>query len=182
MENQNKPSLAGLMANQIFRKTIIGRVWVAMIGVEQHTFRTTVFGFEWARHQWKTQTNHHWQHTWGTEFPKIKLHWGVGWRRLGLSNTLFVLLCSGLNGCGTIGNFKKKQSLGTPIGDQMSEKNYHWEVGVATIGVEQHTFRTTVFVCVCGCGAIGAGRRRFVASNPPDLVHRKHSVRRRIRT
>jgi hypothetical protein len=119
LENKNKPSLAALMANQIFRKIIIGRVWVAMIGVEQHTFRTTVFGFEWARHQWKTQTNHHWQHTWGTEFPKIKLHWGVGWRRLGLSNTLFVLLCSGLNGCGTIGKPQK-----TIIGNTYGEPNF----------------------------------------------------------
>ena len=79
------------------KRTTIGRVGVATIGVEQHTFRTTVFGFAWVRHHWKTRTNHHWQHTWRTKFPKIKIH---------------------------------------------------WEVGLATIGVEQHTFRTTVFVCV----------------------------------
>jgi hypothetical protein len=36
----------------------------------------------------------------------------------------------------------------------MSEKSYHWEVGVATIGVEQHTFRTTVMGCVVGCDPI----------------------------
>ena len=58
----------------IFRKIkLIGRVWVGTIWVEQHTFRTTVFGFQWAGHHWKTKTNHHWQHTWGTKFPKIKL-------------------------------------------------------------------------------------------------------------
>ena len=84
------------------KKTIIGEVGVATIGVEQHTFRTTVFGFEWARHHWKTQTNHHWQHTWGTKFPKNKINWGVGWGRVGLSNTLFVLLCSGVSGSDTI--------------------------------------------------------------------------------
>ena len=38
--------------------------------------------------------NHHWQHTWGTKFPKNKINRGVGWGRLGLSKTLFVLLCS----------------------------------------------------------------------------------------
>ena len=38
--------------------------------------------------------NHHWQHTWGTKFPKNKINWGVGWGRLGLSKTLSVLLCS----------------------------------------------------------------------------------------
>jgi hypothetical protein len=65
------------------------------------------------------QKNHHWQHTWGTKFPKNKIHWGVGWRRLGLSNTLFVLLCSGLNGCGTIG--KPEQTI---IGNTHGEPNF----------------------------------------------------------
>ena len=71
---------------------------MATIGVEQHTFRTTVMG------------------------------------------------CVG--GCDPIGN-PKKPLLGIPIGDKISEKNYHWGFGLATIGVKQHTFRTTVFVCVC---------------------------------
>ena len=45
LENPNKPSLATFMANQISEKVIIGRVWAATTGAEQHPLRTTVFGF-----------------------------------------------------------------------------------------------------------------------------------------
>ena len=72
VENQNKPSLAPCMEKQIPETIIIGRVGVATIGVEQHTFRTTVFGFEWVRRHWKTKPNHNWPHLWGTKFPKLK--------------------------------------------------------------------------------------------------------------
>ena len=79
VENQNKPSLAPCMEKQIPETIIIGRVGVATIGVEQHTFRTTVFGFEWVRHHWKTKKTTIIGNTHGEpNFRKIKLigDWG----------------------------------------------------------------------------------------------------------
>jgi hypothetical protein len=180
LENQNKPSLGTHMGDEISQKSCHWGVGLVMVGVEQHTFRTTVMGcvggcdpiciFK------KTIIG---DTHWPRNFKK-SYHWRVGLATLGIEQHTFRTTVMGcVVGCDPIGNFQK-----TIIGDTHwrpnVRKNCHWEVGVATIGVEQHTFRTTVFVCVCGCGAIGAGRRRFVASNPPDLFHRKLSVRRRM--
>ena len=80
--------------DQVSKKTIIGRVGAATMGVEQHTFRTTVFGFEWVGTIGKQEQPSLATHMGGTKFPKKLSLGGLGWRRLGLSNTPFALLCS----------------------------------------------------------------------------------------
>ena len=60
-----------------------------------------------------------------------------------LSNTLWELLYSGVCGCGIIGDMH---------GEQKPEQSNHLEVGVAMVGVKQHTFETTALGCVWGGG------------------------------
>ena len=113
---------------------------------------------------WKTKRPHHWEHT-CEQISETHHHWGVWvaavgrkqplqrelyerrWRlrrrRLVLSNTLWELLYSGVCGCGIIGDMH---------GEQKSEQSNHLEVGVATVGVKQHTFEITVLGCVWGGG------------------------------
>ena len=78
MGNQNKPSLATHMGDPISKKNNYWGVGAARIWVEQHTFRTTVFGFQWAGHHWKTKKtiigNTHGE----PNFRKIKLIGGWG--------------------------------------------------------------------------------------------------------
>jgi hypothetical protein len=113
---------------------------------------------------WKTKRPHHWEHT-CEQISETHHHWGVWvaavgrkqplqrelyerrWRlrrrRLVLSNTLWELLYSGVCGCGIIGDMH---------GEQKSEQSNHLEVGVAMVGVKQHTFETTALGCVWGGG------------------------------
>ena len=124
---------------------------------------------------WKTKRPHHWEHT-CEQISETHHHWGVWvaavgrkqplqrelyerrWRlrrrRLVLSNTLWELLYSGVCGCGIIGDMH---------GEQKPEQSNHLEVGVAMVGVKQHTFETTALGCVWG----GA---RMVASNTDVLL------------
>jgi hypothetical protein len=76
--NQKKQSLGAHMATPMSEKVIIGKVGVATIGVEQHTFRTTAFVCVWVWHHCKTKKNNHWLHTWRPQFPKNNNHW-EGW-------------------------------------------------------------------------------------------------------
>ena len=103
------------------KKTIIGRVGVATIGVEQHTFRDTVFGFEWVGHHWGTKTNHHWQHTWGTKFPqKLSLR-GVGKATIGVEQHMF-LNCTGVCGWASPIGKPEQAIIGSTHGERNSEK------------------------------------------------------------
>jgi hypothetical protein len=195
--NQNKPSLAKHMGNQIYQKTVIGglgrrrlglsntlfvllcsglNVWdtigkqrttiignihgepnfrkknyhwgvgAATIGVERHTFRTTVFGFEWVGHHWKTKNNHHWQHAWRTQFPK-RLSLGVGVATIGVEQHTFRTTVFGFEWAGHHWRTKTNHHWQYTWRNQFPKKNYHWGVGLATIGVEQHMFLNCTGVC-----------------------------------
>jgi hypothetical protein len=120
---------------------------------------------------WKTKRPHHWEHT-CEQISETHHHWGVWvaavgrkqplqrelyerrWRlrrrRLVLSNTLWELLYSGVCGCGIIGDMH---------GEQKSEQSNHLEVGVAMVGVKQHTFETTALGCVWGGGGTNGGEQ-----------------------
>jgi hypothetical protein len=125
----------------------------------------------------------------GDQMSEKNYHWEVGVAAVGVEQYIFrttVMVC--VDGCDPM-EFQKKPSLGTCMATRIFQKNYHWEVGLATIGVEQHTFLTTVFVCVwvgvvpSGLGGDGSSqatalqrelyerrrprRRRLVASNRP---------------
>ena len=74
----------------------IGKPERTIIGKTQGepNFRTkklSLGGWAGDDHNWKTKTNHHWQHTRGTTFPKQKNnHWeGLGRRRFGSSHSCF---------------------------------------------------------------------------------------------
>ena len=82
------------------------------------------------------------------------MHRSLGCLRFGLSNTLLELLYSGVCGCGTIGKPERKHHWEHAWRTNF-EKLVIGEIGVATIGVEQHTFGASVLGCVCRCGTIG---------------------------
>jgi hypothetical protein len=58
----------------------------------------------------------------------------------------------------------KESIIGNMHGEQKSEQSNHLEVGVATVGVKQHTFEITVLGCVWGGGT------RMVASNTDVIL------------
>ena len=93
---------------------------------------------------------------------------GLKWRRLGLSNTLFVLLYSCVCGDGTIAKPKNNYHWGTHGGPKFFRKDIIGGVGVATIGVEQYTFRTTALGCVCGCGIIVKPPKTIIGNTHGD--------------
>jgi hypothetical protein len=147
----------------------------ATIGVEQHTFRTIVFGFECVGHHWKTKNNHHWQHTWRTQFPKKKtIIGGLGRRRLGLSDTLFVLLCSGLNGWDTIGK-QRTTIIGNMHGEPNFRKDYHWGLGWRRLGLSN-----TLFVLLCsglnGRDTIGGPKQTIIGNTHGETNFRKKTI------
>ena len=52
---------------------------MATIGVEQHTFRTTVFGFEWVGHHWENQNKPLLATHKGDEMSEKKNYHWEGW-------------------------------------------------------------------------------------------------------
>ena len=141
-----------------FKQTIIGNTHggqkilkklssgggVATNGGEQHSFRTTVLVVKWVGHHWENQNKPSLATHKGDEISEKRLSLGgLGRRRFGLSNTLFVLLCSGLNGWDTIGT-PKQTIISNTHGGTKVPKQIIGRVGLATNGVEQHAFRTTV--------------------------------------
>jgi hypothetical protein len=56
----------------------------------------------------------------------------------------------------------QKTIIGGTDGDPNFPKSYHWKVGVATIGVEQRTFRTTGMGCVGECEPIGISKKTII--------------------
>jgi hypothetical protein len=67
---------------------------LATIGVEQHTFRTTVMGCAGGCDPLGFQKKPSLGTCMATKISKKTIIGRLGWRRLGLSNTLFALLCS----------------------------------------------------------------------------------------
>jgi hypothetical protein len=150
---------------------------VATIGVEQRTFRTTGMGCvgecEPIGISKKTVIGN--MHGYGN-FEK-NYHWAVGLATIGVEQHTSRTTVMGCAGGSDPLEFQKKTIIGNMHGDGNFQKNYHWAVGLATIGVEQHTFRTTVFVCVWvgvvpsglgGGGSSQATRRTCFTVNFPS--------------
>ena len=57
---------------------------------------------------------------------------------------------------------------GTQGGASVFKKDIFGGGGVATIGVEQYTFRTTALGCVCGCGTIVKPQKTIIGYTHGD--------------